>query len=124
MEQAHAFAGTQPGFARTAVIGLLGILLVLFVLRPVARQVTETLREPLPIAAGKETASLEAGPIKPEVIEPTAPINVTLPERPRAKELSQQRGIFEQVAEHIRREPAQSTRLLEAWIGSSEEMEG
>jgi len=27
------------------------------------------------------------------------------------------------VSEHIRREPAQSTRLLEAWIGSSEEAE-
>jgi len=31
--------------------------------------------------------------------------------------------MFEQVAEHIRREPVQSTRLLEAWIGSTEEME-
>ena len=30
-------------------------------------------------------------------------------------------GIFEHVSEHIRREPAQSTRLLEAWIGSPEE---
>jgi flagellar M-ring protein FliF len=30
-------------------------------------------------------------------------------------------GIFEQVSEHIRREPAQSTRLLECWIGSTEE---
>jgi len=25
------------------------------------------------------------------------------------------------VSEHIRREPAQSTRLIEAWIGTSEE---
>ena len=27
-------------------------------------------------------------------------------------------AVYEQVAEHIRREPAQSTRLLEAWIGA------
>jgi len=40
------------------------------------------------------------------------------------REQTQQRGIYEQVAEHIRREPTQSTRLLEAWIGSAEEMEG
>ena len=33
----------------------------------------------------------------------------------------EQQGIFEHVSEHIRREPAQSTRLLEAWIGSHEE---
>jgi flagellar M-ring protein FliF len=124
MEQVRTLVRTQPGFARTAMLGLVGILLVLFVLRPVAKQVTATLREPLLIGAGKETASLEAGPTKPELIEPSVPINVTLPERTRAKEQLQQRGIFEQVAEHIRREPAQSTRLLEAWIGSPEEMEG
>ena len=35
----------------------------------------------------------------------------------------ERQGIFEHVAEHIRREPAQSTRLLEAWIGSVEEAE-
>jgi flagellar M-ring protein FliF len=33
----------------------------------------------------------------------------------------QQQGIFDHVSEHIRREPAQSTRVLEAWIGTSEE---
>jgi flagellar M-ring protein FliF len=33
-------------------------------------------------------------------------------------------GIFEHVSEHIRREPAQSTRLLEAWIGSPDEVQG
>jgi flagellar M-ring protein FliF len=41
--------------------------------------------------------------------------------RPKSKTYQLQQGIFEHVSEHIRREPAQSTRLLEAWIGSSEE---
>jgi flagellar M-ring protein FliF len=41
--------------------------------------------------------------------------------KPRSKTHQLQQGIFEHVSEHIRREPAQSTRLLEAWIGSSEE---
>ena len=41
--------------------------------------------------------------------------------RPKSKTHQLQQGIFEHVSEHIRREPAQSTRLLEAWIGSSEE---
>ena len=48
---------------------------------------------------------------------------ITLPVRTRRKEQLQQQGIFDQVAEHIRREPVQSTRLLEAWIGSQEEMD-
>jgi flagellar M-ring protein FliF len=128
MEQARTLARTQPGLARTAVLGVLGVLLVLFVLRPISRQVTATLREPLLVGAGVKTAALEAGAVQPELMEPAIPINVTLPERATtrqaAKEQLQQRGIFEQVAEHIRREPAQSTRLLEAWIGSPEEMEG
>ena len=41
--------------------------------------------------------------------------------RPKNKVQQLQQGIFEHVSEHIRREPAQSTRLLEAWIGSPEE---
>ena len=43
---ARGLLRTQPELMRTVVIGLCGVLLVLFVLRPVARQVTATLREP------------------------------------------------------------------------------
>lgn len=125
MEQARALARTQPGLARTAVLGALGVLLVLFVLRPIAGQVTATLREPMLLEKGRETAELGAGASEPELLEPTVPIHASLPVATRAgmKEQLQQKGIFEQVAEHIRREPAQSTRLLEAWIGSGEETE-
>jgi flagellar M-ring protein FliF len=35
----------------------------------------------------------------------------------------QHQGVFEQVADHIRREPVQSTRLLEAWIGATEDID-
>ncbi|MBS1798838.1 MAG: flagellar M-ring protein FliF [Acidobacteria bacterium] len=122
-EQARALARTQPGLARTLVIGALGLLLVLFVLRPIARQVTATLAEPRSLSAGTELPALISGPVEPEMIEPSAPIAASLPEMKRTKEQMQHRGIYEQVAEHIRREPGQSTRLLEAWIGSGEEME-
>jgi flagellar M-ring protein FliF len=124
MEQARTLARMQPGLVRTAVLGMLGILLVVFVLRPIVQQVTATLGEPLLVSAGAGIVALTAGASVPELIEPAVPVNVTLPERTRTKEQLRQRGIFEQVAEHIRREPAQSTRLLEAWIGSAEEVEG
>lgn len=117
MEQARNLAKTQPGFARTAILGLCGILLVLFVLRPVAKQVAETLREPALLPAGGDVAALGAG-----VEEGPMHTPLTLPGK--TKDQMQHQGMFEQVAEHIRREPVQSTRLLEAWIGSSEEMEG
>ena len=52
MEEARSLLHSQPGLMRTAMIGLCGVLLVLFVLRPVAKQVTATLREPVLLTAG------------------------------------------------------------------------
>jgi flagellar M-ring protein FliF len=119
MEEIRGLLHTQPGLMRTAVIGVCGVLLVLFVLRPVAGEVVATLREPMLLTAETgPTSGFEA----PEVAETEkdSAEEVFLP-RPKSKTYQLQQGIFEHVSEHIRREPAQSTRLLEAWIGSSEE---
>jgi flagellar M-ring protein FliF len=121
MEQARNLARTQPGFAKTAILGLCGILLVLCVLRPMARQITETLREPALLSAGGEVAAIGPG-ADADQMHGAMTTPLTLPMK--TKEQMQHQGVFEQVAEHIRREPVQSTRLLEAWIGSAEEMEG
>jgi len=120
MEEVRGLLHTQPELVRTAVIGLCGVLLVLFVLRPVASQMTATLREPLllPAASGHvAVSSVEGEQLLPLPGEST---DEMLP-RTRNKTYQLQQGIFEQVSEHIRREPAQSTRLIEAWIGTSEE---
>ena len=120
MEEVRGLMHTQPGLVRTAVIGLCGVLMVLFVLRPVASQMTATLREPslLPAASGH----VAVGGIEEEELLPLPgeSTDEKLP-RTRNKTYQLQQGIFEQVSEHIRREPAQSTRLIEAWIGTSEE---
>jgi flagellar M-ring protein FliF len=120
MEEVRGLLHTQPGLVRTAVIGLCGVLLVLFVLRPVASQMTATLREPLllPAASGQ----MAIGGMEEEQLLPLSgeSADEMLP-RTRNKTYQLQQGIFEQVSEHIRREPAQSTRLIEAWIGTSEE---
>jgi flagellar M-ring protein FliF len=119
MEEIRGLLHTQPGLMRTAVIGICGVLLVLFVLRPVASQVTATLREPMLLAAETGTASVfEERDVAERQNDPAE--EMFLP-KPRSKTHQLQQGIFEHVSEHIRREPAQSTRLLEAWIGSSEE---
>jgi len=119
MEEVRGLLHTQPGLVRTAVIGLCGVLLVLFVLRPVASQMTATLREPmiLPAASG-EVGVIGAGG---EQLSPLPEESAEELPRSRNKTYQLQQGIFEQVSEHIRREPAQSTRLIEAWIGTSEE---
>jgi flagellar M-ring protein FliF len=119
MEETRGLLHTQPGLMRTAVIGICGVLLVLFVLRPVASQVTATLREPMLLAAETgPTGVFEEREVAETQNDPAE--EVFLP-RPKNKTHQLQQGIFEHVSEHIRREPAQSTRLLEAWIGSSEE---
>jgi len=118
MEEARGVLHTQPGMMRTVVIGICGVLLVLFVLRPVAKQVTATLREPLLLASGTGATSFEEREEVP-VAENSLPEETFLP-RPKSRAHQLHQGIFEHVSEHIRREPAQSTRLLEAWIGSEE----
>ncbi len=120
MEETRGLLGTQPGLGRTAVLGICGVLLVLFVLRPLTRQVGVTLREPMLLAEGPAAANLFEEPQKVPAVEEQAREQLLLP-RGKSKTHQLQQGIIEHVTEHIRREPAQSTRLLEAWIGSSEE---
>jgi flagellar M-ring protein FliF len=124
MEQSRALLRAQPELAKTLLMGLCGILLVMFVLRPVARQVTATLREPalLPAAHAFEgERMLVAQSDWEQRDEAESALPVAVPARVLSKVQQQHQGIFEHVSEHIRREPAQSTRLLETWIGSSEE---
>lgn len=127
MQGARTLAVSQPGMMRTVMIGLCGVLLVLFVLRPVGRQVAATLRDPLLLPAGANASTALAHeqermlPAEPEWRADEAEDLLPLPVKSRAQR--RQQGIFEHVSEHIRREPAQSTRLLEAWIGSTEDGE-
>ena len=117
MEQVRGLLHAQPGLMRTLMIGVCGVLLVFFVLRPVAAEMTATLREPMLLGAG--TGRLERHEELPT--DQNEPAEETLLPRAKNKTHQLQQGIFDHVSEHIRREPAQSTRLLEAWIGSSEE---
>ncbi|MCU1324005.1 MAG: flagellar M-ring protein FliF [Acidobacteriaceae bacterium] len=109
---AKAALSTQPGLLKTLMVGVCGILIVLLVLRPVAQQVKATLKEPLALPTG----DVDRGAAVPMLI---ADEEVVPPEPSRLRAL-QPPAIFEHVSEHIRREPIQSTRLLETWIGSEE----
>jgi flagellar M-ring protein FliF len=121
MEQLRDLLQTQPGLARSLMMGACGMLIVMFVLRPVARQLTARLTEP-PLL---KTAS----PSTPSIMGSNAPWpdGLETGEQEDGPHPSWQRGrssaqiIFDRVSEHIRKEPAQSTRLLESWIGSPED---
>jgi flagellar M-ring protein FliF len=124
MDGSRTLLHSQPGLMRTLAMGICGILLVMFVLRPVASQVTATLREPVLLSTGAGAFGVEralgsTSEWEDGGAEETLPGLV--PERTLSKTQQQHQGIFDHVSEHIRREPAQSTRLLEAWIGTPEE---
>jgi len=121
LEEVQSLLHSQPGLAKTAMVGLCGVLLVLFVVRPMAKQVTATLREPLLLTTDTSTGTQEMFALQSNEHEEISHVPISL-KKSRAQLEAQ--GIFEHVSEHIRREPAQSTRLLEAWIGSPDEVQG
>ncbi len=110
MEEAKGVLHTQPGLLRTLMVGMCGVLLVLFVLRPVARQVNATLKEPVLLGAGTVQHHEEM-----RSTQGVAGGSARSLDRPAG-----QQGIFDHVSDHIRREPVRSTKLLETWIGREE----
>jgi flagellar M-ring protein FliF len=126
MEQARSLLATQPAMLKTATIGLLGIMVVMLVLRPVAGQVVAAMKQPLLLASGQgvegeETRGIRAGMRRPgpeigsetgSAIAFNADSSTPLPLADQAPR------IFDEVAAHIKRDPMHSTRLLEAWISA------
>jgi len=112
MDQASAFLSAQPGLMKMLGVCVLGILLVMMVLKPMTRQMMTMMKEspPLALPAGGRGAQPSISGLQQPMIEDSG----------RAQEA---RGIFDQVSDHIRKEPAQSTRLLESWISDAGEGE-
>ncbi len=131
LEQAKGLLATQPATLKTGLMGLLGVMLVWFVLRPVAGQLAETMREPALLSAGAaleereggralgEAAASGGGPAR---LRGAAGTNWTETSAASESELVKEsrlgQGVYDQVSEHIRRDPAQSTRVLETWISA------
>ena len=92
--------------------GTLLIVVVLFLLlvaRPVVRALTSA-------APARPAAASQAGPLRVQAETEALPV-------PPERQMMDQRrahaqNVFEQVAENVRKDPAQSTRLLESWIRS------
>jgi len=94
---------------RCAAALLAGILLVVALgVRPALRNAGKA---PPPRQTARELPSRAEQAAEPRVLKPPEPIELD-PERIRAQE------IFEQVSGHLKREPTQSSRLLQSWIHS------
>ena len=133
LDEAKTFVQTQPGLLRTGMMGLVAILAVMFVLRPVAKQLTATLSAPVLLAAGTPTGSARAlgaagtsaaalgdGEFSTESATVSAQQQEEQMAAPKRRQMKQGQVMFEHVADSIVREPVQSTRLLETWIGPQE----
>jgi flagellar M-ring protein FliF len=133
MDEAKTFVQTQPGLLRTGMMGLVAVLAVMFVLRPVATQLTATLKAPVLLAAGTPTGSARApgtagsaGALGDSSQGGEGGGMSSLQQQeeqiaaPKRRQMKQGQVMFEHVADSIVREPVQSTRLLETWIGPQE----
>ena len=127
-EQAKGFLHTQPNLLRTMVLGVCGVLLVMFVLKPVGQQVMTTLKEPVMLGPGKRTANetsvkqIGTGPERAAALATNAAQtteDAALPQRRKGKNSAQ--VIFESVTENIREDATQSTRLLQGWIATPDQ---
>jgi len=114
LDQTDALLHTQPDLMRTLGFSVVAILLVFTVLKPMTKHMMTALSQApltaLPaVAAGRQAAG---------VTSPGAGVrsfgqSAGAPVRP-----TNTQEIYEHLSEQIRREPAQSTRLLESWINA------
>ena len=105
-------AERSPLLVRSSAL-IIGLIVVLiFGLRPALRLVREAVAHPSPLHGKRKPAEGLAEQTRSMLTPPEPP--PPDPQRLRAQE------IFEQVTEHLKREPTQSSRLLQSWIHSDE----
>lgn len=121
MEQAKGLLGTQPAMLKTGVTALLGVMVVMMVLKPVAGQMVATMKEPLNLADGRagsgESRGLPGGMRRPELDGAAGGGGLEAGGMGIDGE-EQVATRFDEISNHIKRDPAHSTRLIEAWIAS------
>ena len=121
MEQTKGLLGTQPAILKTGVTALLGVMLVMLVLRPVAGQLVATMKEPLALSDGRTHAG---GSDEQRGLRGAMPRSELtgghVSELGSSSGASAERGPtrLDEIADHIKRDPGHSTRLIEAWISS------
>ncbi|MFC6644281.1 flagellar basal-body MS-ring/collar protein FliF [Granulicella cerasi] len=111
----------QPEMLRDFGAALMGVLLLAFVVRPVATQVVRLLEEArvdrhaLPSVKLQEAPAIAAGD--------TEPMGLESPANSRRSAIDAN-GVLEYITAHVKKEPQQTTRLIEAWIAEGKGAKG
>jgi flagellar M-ring protein FliF len=118
MDQTETLIRTEPGLLKAIGLSLVTAILVMAVLRPITRKMVATLGQtPLALPAGASSQQVPAlgGGSSISSFGFTGDAG-ELPSR-----LTDVQAVYQHIAEQIRKEPVQSTRLLESWISAPEE---
>jgi flagellar M-ring protein FliF len=125
MDETESTLHAQPALLKTLSLAGVSLLLVLVVLKPMTRQMMTALSQapaaPLLIEQGAAPAANPAGSAGTRAFGPRGV--PSLANLVAAKRPTDAQEIYEHISEQIRREPAQSTRLLESWINAPAEEE-
>jgi flagellar M-ring protein FliF len=121
-DQVNGFLETQPGLLKTVSFSVLGLLVVLMVLKPMTQQMMKTLSQTpaLGMGGGHGGGGGAAGAAGGRAFGQDGPSMAKLMGSSR---LTDTQEIYTHVSNQIRKEPAQSTRLLETWINAPAEDE-
>lgn len=119
LEQVRGLLESQPGALRIGLMGFLGLLLILVVLRPLSKQVVATLKAPAGVTSrsvlpGATAATGAVGPgdaLRGDLAESVEQADDPVPTR----------AVVERVTQYIRQKPTESARMLENWISQREE---
>jgi flagellar M-ring protein FliF len=104
-------AQKSPVLVKYAALLMALLLVVTFAVRPAIRHAGAALAVRGPVRATGRELPANTGAALPGSLSPPEPAQLD-PERLRTQE------IFEQVTTHLKREPTQSSRLLQSWIHS------
>jgi flagellar M-ring protein FliF len=117
-DQVNGFLETQPGLLKTVSFSVLGLLVVMLVLKPMTKQMMTTLSQTPALSAGgghNGGGGGAAGGAGGRSFGQDGPSMAKLMSGTR---LTDTQEIYTHVSNQIRKEPAQSTRLLETWINA------
>ena len=121
MEQTKGLLGTQPAILKTGVTALLGVMLVMLVLKPVATQMVAMMKEPLLLTNGRGSSGGEDQHHLPRGSTHRSELGGSHGgDAGLAAGAVEDQGPtrFDEIADHIKRDPGHSTRLIETWISS------
>jgi len=110
-ERALALARQSQGLLHAGVVIVAILAFFLFVARPALRSLASAPR-PAALAASSAAAAAPGLPPAPKPRELSAEEQMADQRKLRAQ------NVFEQISENVKRDPGQSTRLLESWIRS------